>query len=159
MKSTAKDNLLESIQHEIDRQKRLKAAAKTLPIDLFVEKFPQGHWFVSWIEIRFSLPFDFELIAQAKELVEVQVPEAELIRENRFVWNESGKAGHFIEYRYRGHDFTIEFRTETKGSTCVLKKIGEENKVLPIFEVVCAEGAEEPVVSRVPEDLPGQSES
>ena len=148
---TAKDTLMEHIDCEMKRLERLTNTANALPINLFVEAFPAGRWSTNWFDVVINFPFDFALIEQVKKFI---IEQGGVIwYENRFVWNDQGKAVHFLTIFMNGVSFDINFRTENKGSTCVLNKIGEETKVLPIYEVICSEGEKEEVtvpVSEIP---------
>lgn len=144
----AKEYLRRSIQGEIDsRQQQLRALSR-LPVNLFCQAFPEGSWSASWGGgFEFTLPFNFVLIEQIKQFVSEQFPEYELKDERRHVWDESKAAGHFLEYSTKESAwsdrsrFEIAFRTQRAGTTCVLNQIGE--KKIPIFEVICSEGAKE----------------
>jgi hypothetical protein len=145
---TQKEQLAESIHYEIDARKRLLEKLERIPTGLIAQSFPDGRWTTFWSSgFEFTLPFDFKLIEQARVFMAEQFPGFELVRENRFVWDSSKSAGHFLEYETREQYsadrawFQIAFRTDRKGTTCILNPIGE--KTVPVFEVICSEGAAE----------------
>ncbi len=134
----------QQIKDEIERRKKgIDDAIKKLGdinIDLIAEAFPQGYWFFGvFNDFEFSLPFSFELIESFKAFMEMQYPKCRLKRESRHIWEENNKAGHFLYY----DGFEVSYRTERTGTTCVLNKIGETSKTVPIYEVICQDGANE----------------
>jgi len=143
-----KEQLKKSIQWEIDQRMKMLEKLERVPCGLISQCFPDGTWITYWSQgFEFTLPFNFELIAQVRAFMTEQFPEYKLLRENQFVWDTSKTAGHFLEYETHEEDrtdrtwFQFGFRTDHKGTTCVLNKIGE--KTVPIFEVICSEGAKE----------------
>ena len=105
---------------------------------LLKQAFPEGSWSYSY-DYCFTLPMRFALIDEVKVFMEEQFANIRLKGDRQYVWDDS--AGRFLEYDYLDKEIEITFRTTVKGSTCILNKIGEENKVVPIYEVVCSEEA------------------
>jgi len=133
--------LLAEIENE---KKRLDDRAKVLqeyPIEKLEAAFPAGvfaHY--SGQAYKFSLPMSFELIAQFKEFIKVEMPEWKFSNEWQSVW-DNGHGGHFISLQKDYVYLDIDFRIEREGATCTVKQIGYEQK--PVFEIICNEGAKE----------------
>jgi hypothetical protein len=141
-----KQRMIKEIQEDVDRLTSLLGEMEILPIGLISQAFPLGKWGVkSWgFGFEFTLPLDFALVEEFKTFMSIQFPDYELEREVQHVFDTSKEAGRFLEYRMKRKPFTkIEaaFRSGKEGSTCVLNKIGE--KTMPIYEVICSEGAKE----------------
>lgn len=148
MTQTPLERLKDSVTWEIEKLNHELADLDRLPVNLIAEAFPQGNWVNAWTgRYEFTLPFDFALIKTVKEFMAMQFPNFILASEHQFVWDESKDAGYFIEYSTGEEDwrkavwFTIGFRISTKGSVCVMNQIG--TKEVPVFEVICADGAKE----------------
>jgi len=140
MKAKPSIRIAREVEGRKNRMDRALEGLGKVNINLIEEAFPQGSWdFGIFYDIEFRLPFSFELIESFKSFMEMQYPAQKLQREWRHVWDEHKSAGHFLYY----DGFEVSFRTEREGTTCVLNKIGETNKVVSIFEVVCSEGAAE----------------
>jgi hypothetical protein len=145
---TTKELLIEYIVYEIGKKQKQLSVLERLPINQLSEAFPNGVWTVSWADsFEFTLPLTFSLFDVVKDYMRDQQPDFKMARESQFVWDESQRAGHFLEYeatidsaRVR---FQFGFRSHREGAQCVLQQIG--TKVVPIFEVVCPEGAKEPL--------------
>ncbi len=145
---TQKEQLIESLNCEMEKYQRLLEKVERIPVQLFAEAFPNGRWTNFWgSSFEFALPFDFKLINQVKVFVSMQFPEFVLSRENQFVWDTSKSAGHFLEYETQEDSwrdrvtFQVAFRTEKEGTTCVLNQVGK--KEVPVYEVICKDGASE----------------
>lgn len=148
MTQTPLERLKDSVTREIEALNDKLAALDRLPVNLIAEAFPQGNWTNSYgSRYEFTLPFDFALIKTVKEFMSLQFPDFALKSERQFVWDESKDAGYFMEYSTGEKDwheavwFTIGFRISKKGSVCVMNQIG--TKQVPVFEVICADGAKE----------------
>lgn len=147
MKNSPKDKLLDSIQYEIGVLEKMKLLCNDIPVNLIAQMFPQGHWDRNWSTILFAMPMSFQLISDFKEAMKIQFPDFELKRDNQYIWNDHNRAGTFLEYQKYDKDagrfaeFEVSFRSEVKGSTCVLNPIGKETKEVTIYEVVCSEAA------------------
>lgn len=106
------------------------------------ETFPEIKFNKAWYgwTIQAQLPYDFELINQVKDFCSRY---GEVSGERQHIWETDKIAGYFF-YVYVGElKDNIEFKcySSTEGSTCKLTQIGEETKVVPIYEVNC--GAED----------------
>lgn len=145
---TTKDDLLTTLQRERDTLNEAIASLDRLPIELLGENFPGCTWFRTYgKQFECTLPFDFQLIDKVRKFMQENLPEFQLKRENRYVWDTQKSAGHFLEYETTEDHwseramFSIAFRTGHSGTTCVLNQIG--TKEVPVYEVICAEGAKE----------------
>ena len=136
------EKLKESARWEIERINRRVEMLDKLPIKLVKQAFPIGNWneFAGSC-YQFTMPMNFVMENDFKEFCRVQGFEVK--NWQRHIW-DGRNAGDFCDV-YVTDDvyFYVAFRSERTGSTCVLKKIGEEMK--PIFEAVCTEGAAEAV--------------
>jgi len=132
-------NAIENEQKSVERhieQHRFFQEHKIF--NLLTQAFPEGTWSYSY-NYDFNLPMRFALIDEVKLFMREQFPDAKLNDDRQYVWEES--AGRFVKYRYDGNAIEFTFRTTRNGSTCILNKIGEETKVVPIYEIVCSEAA------------------
>jgi hypothetical protein len=146
-KEKPKDRLLTEIENDIQRLGRLHNVAQKIPMNLISQAFPEGHWSQRWFDVDFELPMSFPLIETFMQFMKDQLPEYELRYDNQYVWEESKKAGRFIQYSYfdkavpESIDLQVSFRSERNGSTCVLNPIGKKTKEITLYEVVCSEDA------------------
>lgn len=141
-----KDKLLKSLDQEARIIAQIREKVGAVPVNLIAEMFPQGRWYKNWGDIVFELPMSFSLIEEFEQAIAMQFPEFEKTRENQFVWDDQARAGRFIHYRksvgkYDYVEFEVAFRSEVKGSTCILNPIGKAMKEVTTYEVVCSEAA------------------
>lgn len=78
-------------------------------------------------------PYDFQRIRDLAE--KFKVAGFRLVREHTFT--DDGCLGNW--WMRDGVLMIIYFRPEMAGATCKLNKIGEQTKVVPIYEVTCME--------------------
>jgi len=136
------ERLRQNAKYEIERIERRLATLEKLPIELVKHAFPEGSWSEYFGgDYQFTLPMRFDLVAQFKKFCTAQGFQDKFWQ--RFVWDKDN-AGDFCDcYVTEDLSFRVAFRSTAKGSTCVIQKIGEELK--PIYEAVCADGAQENV--------------
>lgn len=137
----------ESIEYRIkemhETEVRLLDLCDLAPLQLIEEMFVEGGWYHMYgSNIEYRLPFVFAYASMIVSVME-HFPEWKLMSDSQFVWDSSGSAGRFFEYRLKGHDyykrFNICMRSDVEGSTCILNKIG--TKEVPVYEITCSEGA------------------
>ena len=138
-----KRKLIRNLQREIENRQKYIEQIEQLPVDLICECFPGINANMWGNEVDFWFPFDFELIGTVKEFMNTHT-DYKLQKETRHVDNN---ASHHLDYRAKGLiDVSFIFSTTQDGTTCVLNQIGTktvEAKEVPIYEVICSEGAKE----------------
>lgn len=146
--TTQRENLVKALELEIEYANKKIALLEKLPIETIADAFGSGNWEQSWGgSFEFCLPYDFSLISKFKKYMEENWPDFRMYGERQFVWDEQKSAGLFLEYEtkdgnfYGRTRFSVAFRSSRNGSTCVLNPIG--TKEIPVFEVICADGAKE----------------
>lgn len=140
---TKRQYLLQSIENDFELLKERKDALEKLPIELVLQCFPNGDWQHQYGRTYgFVLPMSFALVEEVKEFCRIQ---GYTIRNERtYVWDQQAAAGTFFDAYIDDRVYIdFQFRSGREGSTCVLQKIGD--KSVPIFEVVCIDGAKEGV--------------
>jgi hypothetical protein len=134
-----------SIKFEIEKYQARLEDLKSIPIEAIEEDLPDVVFDIVWTgyHIRATLPYDFAVRAEARKVMKRLG--WTLLRENQIIWEDSGEAGYFIDFKHPDTHVELDFvfQTTKEGSTCVLHKIGDETKTVPIYEVICAEGAKE----------------
>jgi len=140
------EKVVKQLNGEIKKLEETLVKIKYIPINLITEMFPEGYWSKSWSEVEFYLPYSFVLIEQFKAMMVEQFPEWECYYENNHIYTESKAAIYWIKYCLRDTpDGTIyievNFRSDTKGSTCVLNPIGSKMVEKIEYEVVCSQAA------------------
>jgi hypothetical protein len=132
---------IERFEHDIENRKKLLDSFKKLPLNIIQEAFPEGHWYVSWIDqFEFVMPYVQANFQVVKDFMAEQFPDYVKGRDFGTVWDiGGGSAGMFFKYSHDDIGWDFAFRSGEKGSTCVMNKIGE--KSVPIFEVVCGQEA------------------
>ena len=139
-----RQKLNKEIERQIDKYLEQRKNLADMPIELVEQAFPQGHWQDWWgSAYQFVLPLSFQLVEDFKEFCHLQGWRH--TDPHQIVW-DSGHAGVFmyVSLLEEGNlypQFEVAFRSEKKGSTCVLNVIG--TKEVPVYEVTCPEGAEE----------------
>ena len=139
---TETERLISNLNWNREKLDKQEKRIKELPIELVKQVFPMGVWMEYWSDTyQFELPMSFALVDEFKEFCKVQGFEHK--NWTRHIWDEHN-AGDFCDVCVSEDVyFCVSFRISRAGSTCVLKKIGEEMK--PIFEAICSEGANEKV--------------
>jgi len=137
-----KQQLLNSVAYDKRLLEQKIKGIEQFPLELISQAFPDGSWEMHYDGPAFALPYKFEYVPLIKEFMELQFPNVEFIREQQIVWEQYSQAGYHISYRW-DNDLELEFRLDSTktGTTCILNKIGETQKVVPIYEVVCSEAA------------------
>jgi hypothetical protein len=117
-----------------------------LPIEQIQDAFPMGEWGEWWTTgYEFALPLSFQLIDEFQEFV--QQSGWAVYNVHNHVWDDSAAAGTFFDVYLNPNEmcgtryFHVAFRSTKEGSTCVVQQIG--TKEVPVYEVTCADGAEE----------------
>lgn len=117
------------------------------PLRVIEGMFPEGEWcMLVDAHLEYTMPMCFDLIHLVRNVMAFAFPDYELSFDHQFIWDNSKLAGHFLHYQIDGKyewQFSMAFRSEKEGATCVLTKIGV--KEAPVYEVTCAEGAAEGV--------------
>lgn len=135
-----KQQLLNSVAYDKRLLEQKIKGIEQLPLELIAQSFPDGSWGMGYDGPIFVLPYKFEYIPLIKEFMEMQFPDVKFIREQQIIWEQHNQAGYHISYSW-DKQLELEFRLDTKktGTTCVLHKIGETQKVIPIYEITCSE--------------------
>lgn len=129
-----------SLDYERNRYERQVRATEALPLGLLAEAFPEGVWEMHYDGPALVLPYNFALIPAIKDFMILQYPKVLLAREYPIIWEEHGTAAYIINYIFLPN-VMLEFRLDSsaKGTTCVLNKIGERTKIIPVYEVTCSD--------------------
>lgn len=148
--STPSEKLINDAQREIKKQQEIiENIQKYYHLDLIAQAFPEAYFYNSWgCWVTVQLPARFELVDEVKKFMVEQFPDAKLRRDVQHIWEDEKKAGIFLDYYIpaeNGHTIELDFtfRTEVKGSTCVLHRIGSKRKTVPVLEMVCSEQTQE----------------
>lgn len=142
------DRIVRGFARQIEHVEKDEGMFCQIPVGLICEAFPQGEWHnLALGGFEFRLPMSFELIEDVKCFMALQFPEFKFNRQNQHIWESSGDAGIFLNYKkgsWSDDDvvtFDFAFRSSEEGTTCVLNQIG--TKEVPVFEVVCGEQAKD----------------
>lgn len=149
-KNNTKLSLLKQAQNEIERIQSRVALLDVVPVNLIYEAFPDANislW-VFGCQVDVNLPMRFALIDDVIEFCKDQFPNWTQTTNSQYI-SDTGNANRRLMYRVNNFDAKYErhgyveflFSSKTAGSTCVINKIGEEKKVVPIYEVVCSQAA------------------
>lgn len=134
-----KRNLYRSLEYEQKLLAQKISAIEAFPLNLIAEAFPEGRWEMEYQGPGFILPYNFEYIPLIKAFMQDQFPEAEFRREFPIIWEQHDQAAYFIVYLWGTLDMQFRLDSSRVGTTCVLNKIGEQTKTIPIYEVTCSE--------------------
>jgi hypothetical protein len=142
---SAKQKMIDDLQRQINQLVERQRKVELIPADEIAEAFPQGAWDNGFIWFQFNLPYSFWLINEVKSYMENYHGEFKLCYEDQRI-SESGRA--YYDLKYLGEDdndasFDIVFQSSQEGTTCVIHQIGTETKEVPVYEVICQEGAME----------------
>lgn len=115
------------IEQMIEKLQKLDAALEEM-LPYLTDKYPSIFTDGS---IGFSEPYDFRRIKILAE--HFKASGFDLSREKTFT--DDGTLGNW--WIRDSVVFIVYFRPEMDGATCKLNKIGEQTKVVPIYEVTC----------------------
>lgn len=137
----------DQIENQIARFQKDLAMLEKVPTGLIAQAFPQGQWKYTYAhDFEFDLGLDYALVNEARIFMATQFPDWVLVLDKQYTWPGMNQATHMLTYAMEGAEFDFAFRSTMEGTTCVVRQIGtsiQPAKEIPLYEVVCAEGAKE----------------
>lgn len=131
--------LHQSLRYEKELLAQKIEAIESFPLALVAEAFLEGKWEMEYLGPSFLLPYNFEYIPLIKDFMKDQFPGVEFRREFPIIWEQHSQAAYYLVYSWGRFDLQFRLDSSRAGTTCVLNKIGEQTKIVPIYEVTCTE--------------------
>ena len=140
--SEMRDKMVRQLQRDIEHIQKRIAELDVYPLEEIAETFPEASISLATFGVAISFPMDWLVVSRWKLYVAEKHPDWQCHYDKQLVWDDVQRGGYFLDYWIGDYnELDVNFRTEVPGSTCVMHEIG--TKVVPVFEMACAEAAEE----------------
>lgn len=151
--SESRDKLNTTLDYEIRRYEEAREKLSNFPMESIEEAFPGGRWsYDRLFELNYDLPLDFKEVDRFQSWMKENLPEWDLWGEFRHAWSPKSAVVNITYHLVGQISFEVNFRYREEGSSCAIHYVGDEKS--PVYEIVCLDGANEPIIPRAKQEQP-----